>query len=42
MRNYLSHNPPGRDERDYNAAKVFREAGWAGSSGRGRGSRSRS
>ena len=27
MRNYLSHNPPGRDERDYNAAKVFREAG---------------
>jgi arylsulfatase A-like enzyme len=29
MRNYLSHNPPGRPERDYNAAKVFREAsGW--------------
>jgi arylsulfatase A-like enzyme len=24
MRNYLSHNPPGRDEEDYNAAKVFR------------------
>jgi arylsulfatase A-like enzyme len=24
MRNYLSHNPPGRDEKDYNAAKVFR------------------
>jgi arylsulfatase A-like enzyme len=29
MRNYLAWNPPGRDERDYNAAKVFREAmGW--------------
>ena len=27
MRNYLSHNAPGRPERDYNAAKVFREAG---------------
>ena len=29
MRAYLSVNPPGRDERDYNAAKVFREGmGW--------------
>jgi len=29
MRNYLAWNPPGRDEQDYNAAKVFREAmGW--------------
>jgi arylsulfatase A-like enzyme len=29
MRNYLAWNPPGRDEKDYNAAKVFREAiGW--------------
>jgi arylsulfatase A-like enzyme len=24
MRNYLAWNPPGRDEKDYNAAKVFR------------------
>ena len=29
MRNYLAWNPPGRDEKDYNAAKVFRKAmGW--------------
>ena len=29
MANYLAMNPPGRDEEDYNAAKVFREAmGW--------------
>ena len=29
MRNYLAWNPPGRDEKNYNAAKVFREAmGW--------------
>ena len=29
MANYLALNPPGRDEEDYNAAKVFREAmGW--------------
>jgi arylsulfatase A-like enzyme len=29
MANYLALNPPGRDEKDYNAAKVFREAmGW--------------
>jgi arylsulfatase A-like enzyme len=29
MINYLAMNPPGRDEEDYNAAKVFREAmGW--------------
>lgn len=29
MRAYLSVNPPGRDERDHNAAKVFREGmGW--------------
>jgi arylsulfatase A-like enzyme len=26
MRAYLALNPPGRDERDYNAAKVFRDA----------------
>jgi arylsulfatase A-like enzyme len=26
MRNYLAWNPPGRDEKDYNAAKVFRDA----------------
>src|SRR5215210_4410946 len=29
MANYLAMNPPGRDEKDYNAAKVFRKAmGW--------------
>ena len=29
MANYLAMNPPGRDEEDYNAAKVFRKAmGW--------------
>ncbi len=29
MANYLAMNRPGRDEKDYNAAKVFREAmGW--------------
>jgi arylsulfatase A-like enzyme len=29
MRSYLARNPPGRDEQDYNAAKVFRKGiGW--------------
>jgi arylsulfatase A-like enzyme len=35
MINYLSMNRPGRDEEDYNAAKVFREAmGWIEWAGR--------
>ena len=41
MRNYLAWNSPGRDEKDYNAAKVFREAmGWINWARRGSRSRS--